>query len=527
MGQSTGGTSLTTNAAATSRTVAYRLLVDWADAGFGSEGSWTDESAYVKSVRGTMQATSWRKSIATVGQGMSDVVYVTCRNPRESNGNSGLRFSSTNSNGSLYSNIQEGRINMKRAIFEMGFEQAGSPERLRQITGYIVNVTENFQRREITFEIRDRAADAVLTRTSTTLQTDQTAKEYMVTLCDEFERDTVASGDRIFDDGMVMVPYYWLDEETVWDEMHLVAEAQVGRIWFDKDGDLHFDDGTHFIKENSNAWDDPLTSQATFATSAFSDLSPRFDMGSVFNHIIVEFTPRYVGYVQTIFTASETVVLRPSESNKPYKAEFRHPAYSISTPVEDTDYHAITPGGEDITSSVTVTVDNGYAGHADLLLSNADSDYPAYLTLLQLRGAPLLTQEAIKYEVENATSIGYYGRRTWTVKANPYIQSYRQAEMIGDFLLERFKDPILTCVLRGVPARPWLEPGDRVSVLEALTDLSTAFYIAKIDWTWAPGRPYLMTLTLMRCSDIFSSTNYFTLGTSEYGSGVNKGILFW
>ena len=96
MGQDTSGTSLTTNATATGRTPSFKFYVDWDDRGFDDTGTdfayWTDESAYVKSIRGEMQATDWKRSIATVGRGVSDVVYVTCQNPESSGRFSGFRF---------------------------------------------------------------------------------------------------------------------------------------------------------------------------------------------------------------------------------------------------------------------------------------------------------------------------------------------------------------------------------------------------------------------------------------------------
>jgi len=119
-----------------------------------------------------------------------------------------------------------------------------------------------------------------------------------------------------------------------------------------------------------------------------------------------------------------------------------------------------------------VSIHQTYAASAELYLTNNNSNYPCYFTQLQLRGSPLLTQEPVKYEAEDATSIADYGRRTWTIRNNPYVQTYRHAEMIGDFLLARFKDPVQNIDLRGVPARPWLEVGDRVTVTETLTDIS-------------------------------------------------------
>jgi len=265
------------------------------------------------------------------------VVYVTCQNPQCTGGDSGFRFSSSNSNGTLYANIGEGAVNMKRAMLEMAIYDGGTPERLAQITGYIVNLTENYKARTVTFEIRDRAADAVLTRASTALQTEKKASEYMVTLAALFDRDAVAGGDQEFDDGLTAGPYYWLEDEKVWDEAGDVAEAHLGRSWFDKDGDWHFDDGAHFVKPNSDSWDDPTTSQASFTTASFAECNPRYLFNSIYNHIVVEYQPRYAGYTQTIFTASDIVIVQPGESNHVYHAKFDHPATSVTTPANSTD----------------------------------------------------------------------------------------------------------------------------------------------------------------------------------------------
>ena len=525
MGQSTAGTDLTTTAAATSRRLAVRFRCDWGEDGFGSENLWTNESAYVLSVRGSMEAIGMRRPISAVGRGVVNVVYVVCQNPEDSGGYSGFRFSPSNTNGSLYADIGEGAVNMKRADLAMGIHDGVDFEYLLQISGYIVDLQENYKARTVTFEIRDRAADAVLTRASTALQTEKKASEYMVTLSALFDRDAVGGGDQEFDDGLAAVPYYWLEDENVWDEMGDVAEAHLGRIWFDKDGDLHFDDGAHFVKANTDSWDDPTTSQATFTTSTFAECNPQYKFDSIYNHIIVEYQPRYQGYVQSIFTSSDTIIVQPGESDKVYHAKFHYPATSVTTPVASTDYNAVTPGG--IALTPTVTINNTYAASAELYLTNNDANYPCYFTQFGMRGSPLLTQEPVKYEASDATSIADYGRRTWTIRSNPYIQTYRHAQMVADFLLARFKDPVQVIELRGVPARPWLEVGDRVTVTETLTDIDEDYWVGKIQWRWNPKGTYTQDLTLMRIADMFSVEDYFIIGTSKYGSGADHGQLFW
>jgi len=555
--QDCSSNSLKTTAVATSRVPCFKFYVDWNDAGFtafeASASAWTDESAYVQSIRGEHQATDWQRSVATVGRGVADVVYVTCRNPEESGSYSGLRFSPSNTGGSLYSNasygggtvsdllhgrsaysIGEGYGMMKRAVVMAGYYNGATAEYLRQVTGYITNITENYRQRTVTFEIRDRAADAAFTRASTTLYPDTTAKAYLEALCALMDRDAVATADQQFDDGMMVIPYAWLDDETLWDEMHLVAESQMGRLWFDKDGDLHFEDGSHWVKAGGNAWDDPTISQATFTTASFADLSPIYDPGAIFNHVIAEYQPRYVGTLQTIYSDSEMHTIRPEVSTgsnvKTLKAEFRYPVSSIVDPVASTDFEATTAGARNITTSVTMDL-TAYAAMADLEITNAHDYFTAFMTKLQLRGCPLLTEQSMKYEAEDSGSIAYFGRRTFPLRQNPYVQTYRHAQMIADFLLSRFKEPVQRVSLKGVPARPWLEVGDRITVTETLTDIDEDYFIVSIKWVFDGAGGYVQSIDAIRCSDLFPYTDYFTIGTSVYGSAYypagSPGRLFW
>ena len=78
MAQSTTGTSLVANTAASARQIAYRVRFDYNGNGFGYESQWTDESANVQSLEGTLQATDWRKPIAMVGKGMTDDCVSPC-----------------------------------------------------------------------------------------------------------------------------------------------------------------------------------------------------------------------------------------------------------------------------------------------------------------------------------------------------------------------------------------------------------------------------------------------------------------
>lgn len=523
MAVSTSGTNIVANAALAARHIAYEFLVNWADdaAGF-SGGTWTDESGYVVRANGVHEAVNPLRSIAPLGRGVADRVTVVCRNPEAAAPDSGLRFSPSNTSGPLYGYIGGGGMYMKRAQFSVGFFDGATPECIEQITGYIVDVQEDFENRTITFIIRDRAADAALTQVSTALYNDTTAKDYLEVLASLFERDAVGSGDQEFDLGFVVTPYQWADGESIWDEMGIVAEAQGGRIWFDKSGDLHFDDAAHWIKPNSTSVDDPLTSQATLTVASFANLQPKVGYESIYNHVVVEYQPRYVGGLQTVYSSSEIIPVLPSSAytsgHYDFRAEFRYPVQEITA----NDVVAVTAGGTDISSDLSISRTD-YASHSDIEITNSNSDYAAYLTQFDLVGYPVLTEASSQYECEDATSIAAYGKRTLMIRGNPYIQTYRHAQAVAEFLLARFKNPVQRVELAGIPARPWLEVGDRVTVTEALTEIDEDYFLERIDWSF-DGKKYTMGLGMVRAAAMFPESGYFIVGTSAYGTNAR---LFW
>ena len=534
MAQDTSGTNLETTATATSRVPTFSFKVDWAGDGWGSTGKWTFETDYVIAMRGDMQGTNYAHSIAVVGKAVADVVYVTCQNPEASGSYSGLRFSQTNASGPLYDYIKDGKIYMTRALVRMGFEDSGTPERLTQIRGYIIDAREDYSGRTITVQIRDRGAMLATTKSSSALYEDTGAKTYLQALCALPDLDPIAAGNQQLDQGMVVVPYMWMDNETIWEEMSILAEAQLGWVWLDKDGNLHFDDGTRFVSPDDNAWDDATVTQATLTVTSFRDCSPRIDVANVYNEIIVEYSPYYLGQEQVVYSESDTLKILPfAFAADPrgghlliHDVGFQYPVSSLST-IASGDYVAVTAGGTDMTSDVTLSWNEENATKGTLYIYNANTEFSAFIVKLEMRGIPLLSGNTAKYECEDAASIAQFGRKAWTVR-NPYIQTRRHAEMIGDFLLSRYKEPVNHLIVRGMPALPWLEVGDLVRVREDLTGINLKCFIGRIEWAFSARNPkYTQTIHVMPRGDIFPYTGYFILGTSRYGAGTDRGRLFW
>jgi hypothetical protein len=75
-------------------------------------------------------------------------------------------------------------------------------------------------------------------------------------------------------------------------------------------------------------------------------------------------------------------------------------------------------------------------------------------------------------------------------------------------------------MLNGVPALPWLQLGDCVTidVSEPVTADRTAI-VTKLGFSWSPQGPFLMTLEAVDKAGLFEYSDYHILGTTHYGYG--------
>lgn len=533
----TNGDRQRLNASASSRDArpCLKLLVDWAGAGFSDIASWTDESAYVQSARGEMSATGDRKTLSLLGQGVAGSCTLTLDNPVEASPNSGLRFSPTNSAGSLYTYIGSGKVRFIRAQVSAGYYYGGTAVYTEMITGYIVDLRESTSQRQVTMEIRDRAAVAATQRASTEVLENVSARAIVEDWIDKLSRDDWAAGERKVDLGIALHRYAWLDQdqESVWGALGKLAEAHGGRVWVDRAGTLHWEDMTHLMKPDADVEDNPLQVQAAFTVASFGACDPRYLPEDVINEVELKYVPVYRGPRDVVWTAPEVYAVAPGGGTLDVEAEFGDPALSLETATawdEDTelgDYRAVTAGRRDITSDVAIAVTNACAQRATVTLTNNNADYVAYFVRLQLRGTPLLSEEAITIKRTDSTSMAQYGTQSWAA-SNDYIVSRAQAEALAEHVLWRFKDPPLRMTLRGVPALPYLEPGNRVSVTEANIGLSAIeFFISKL--TWALDEAFTQTLELVKAANVTGTASWFIVGTSKWGGSgtTGSGQLGW
>lgn len=526
---------LKTAALETSRDISWHLLVDWNDDGFASQATWTDESANIITVEGSMESVNWRSSLTAVGDSVVNSVTVSLHNALSG---ANRRYWLANPNGTLFSSIGNGAIKFKRATLKVGFYRGGVTYYCPMLTGYITNAREMRYGKVVEFTIQDRAIDAGLTTVSTDLYTSVFPYTYVANLINCLSRDKLAWlsqggwGAAYVDAGFFPLLYAWADEDNLWTELCQMAASQMGRVYFDRAGDFHFEDASHWVRPRSQNRLNPLISQATISADDYNDCQPLYDIENHYSRIVVNYTSRYPGPEQVIYSTPDVWMVPPGSSNTFY-ATFRHPVMDVVTPVVNTDYSVVTAGGIDLSASVTVTFTFS-ATEAKIAVVNGSATYAAIVTGMTIRGTPSLPRQQAKYET---TAAGAVHETTWTI-TNPYIQHHRHAQAIGDFALARTDGHVSALQLTGVRGMPWLEVGDRITVTgDNLDPLHTDYFLVRIHFTGPI--PFQMTLEAIRVDDLYQIagvpiTDFFFCGdgtytASKYGGEIvtGHGHLFY
>jgi hypothetical protein len=518
------GTSYSSNANATTATapqlrydIYAQVFFDW-----DRDGSYTAEDAYLVSARGTHRIAPPGQSItATSGQVAQCSVVLD---------NSTGRFSSLNSGGALYSLIQSGKTYHVPMIVQIAVEEAGSVSATYyQVFDGVARIpTEQTlspgQPKTITFDARGKE-EILLNKRARTAQANfkvyhdsgATESEFI-----EFTLDDAGiTTDLALDDGLFAIPYPWIENESIIEQLWQLAAACGGRFYCDRNG--------QWVYENAMSWltgTRHTSSQQTYARGTnFGSLELLWDETELAEEVSVSWTEREIGQTATIYDSDNIQVGAGEE--KTIIADFDAPVYEIVT----LSYTAGTPGGTDLSASVTVTP-TYYAQSAKLVIDNAHATAAANVRV-KIEGKPVEDGEGKTIAPDSVDSFwSDKTGRTRKISGNRWVQSEGQADMLAQLMRARQDAPTLVARLKGCPGQPLRSLGDRITIADSELSLSaTDFFIIGISWSYS-AKGFLQDIDAIRTTDIAphvdASPGYFVIGTNKLGAAdVLRGRLFF
>lgn len=120
---------------------------------------------------------------------------------------------------------------------------------------------------------------------------------------------------QLFDIGLSLVPYGYLDDEDVYSEAAAVGASDGGRFYFNKDGLAVYENAQHWVLPNANSLLDHTVSQYTIDRANFVNLVSKPDHTKIFSNLIVEYAPRATGGLSQVYAIAEQHQVPPARAS--------------------------------------------------------------------------------------------------------------------------------------------------------------------------------------------------------------------
>jgi hypothetical protein len=231
------------------------------------------------------------------------------------------------------------------------------------------------------------------------------------------------------DGGVDARPYWWVTEQSPSAALFDLSSSEMGRLWIAADGRLTF--------RSRHSIDTPVLTlgHLDILKDGVRLLQP---LDVVRNVIQITAQPRALGALDEVWRSDSAVYIRSGETINLW-AEFTLngetvPAKNCLTPVPTTDYLVNTASdgsGTNLTGSVAVAA-LFYSTQAYLSITN-NSASSGYITLLRVRGNPVVTGDPMRFQEQDGNSIQRFQRRTFNLES-PWLQNPNVARSLARFL---------------------------------------------------------------------------------------------
>ncbi|MBN1963310.1 MAG: hypothetical protein JW910_01605 [Anaerolineae bacterium] len=309
---------------------------------------------------------------------------------------------------------------------------------------------------------------------------------------------------------------------TARDALRDICRAVYGRFFIARDGTATF--WTRGDIQNPS-----VAAALTISDAALDELAVSLDVNRVVNLAQVTVYPvETLGAAQVLWQAQTVLRIAPGETRELYAlfrddAGNRCGAVNVVTPVAGTDYTVNDQrdgSGHDYTNdpvfSLSVDIE---ATRAKFTLGNTAIG-PLYVTLLQVRGQPVVVYDPVTLEASDSGSQVAYEIRAQALDL-PMQPDEVFGQALAEYVVGRFSAPVLSADRLCVRDRDTLNSVnlfsldllDKVVISDTHTGLSAlAHWVRAVEYDLG-GAGFTVTLHLERADD----RTYWLLGTEDYG----------
>ncbi len=310
-----------------------------------------------------------------------------------------------------------------------------------------------------------------------------TSEKYYDAIAQVLTRAGWTGGSRIDNDISDELPYWWLSGQTAYQEITDLTEASRGLFFVSHDGYA-----TYY--SNINSMDSVASFVDNDALLSYGIRVPTpWEAIKNFVRVYAKARRTSTGTLWTLqskplILAGTSITIWAEGSNVNGETT---PALSVTTPVATTDYTANSAedgSGTNLTANISIAL-TSYATTQKLVITNTGGTN-AYLTLMQLRGTSIISDDYTYYETSDTDSIALYKQRELSVKTN-WLQSINDAEDYGNTIVSLLAEPkkFPRFVVRNKPAKQFApDIFDIVSVDFESRQLTGSFRVGYIEHNW-------------------------------------------
>ena len=492
-----------------SRTITPKVLIAW------DGTSYVDETVNFVSASGSAKITAPGNSIVSPKGTVDNMTVVLYNRDR--------RYSPLNTSSALYGYIKNGGAYHRPIRFEVSITDGAFT---RVFTGVIKIPVEGTPtpKQEGTVSIECRSMDELLLqlKISTTGPALQAGADNPVTekeiITNLLTHPDVNFTNYAIDNGFFTIPYFWMDDESVMEEIWAIAAACGGVVFTEPDGRLVYKNFQYWVTGYNQV------KVKTFSRSDFTDLKIKWTDDDLYSAATVEASPRSLGENSVLWEPDEDITV-PANGTREVLARLRQAAYFI----DEVSYQPVTSAGGSLLSYVNV-VPTIFAQRVKLVFTNTHPTQAANIQTLQIKGIPVVGTPTIEETVESTDAFWTTRKgRTRTLRNNVYVQSRAHARGLAEFLVNASEKPKVMYTIVNTPGNPAYSVGKLIGITDSkIISGERDAFITSVNWSYTNAGGYVQTLEAIDISAVlaYNPSDYFTIGvignTLSNCSGTGK-----